>query len=88
MNVIVKAKFKTFEDVKQFVVNNGNMIGEVFARSSSFLVNGKSMLGMLSLDLTNKIDVEFVGEEEEITKALARNERFLIKEERLLGESK
>lgn len=80
MNVIKQAKFETMEEVEQFVANNGLMLGNVFARSGAYLVNGKSIFGMLSLDLTKEIDVKFEGEKSEIEKALERNKRFLLAE--------
>lgn len=55
----MKIKLNMVTDVADFVELCSKCIGDVFVHSGRFIVSGKSILGMYSLDLTKPIEVEF-----------------------------
>lgn len=62
-------KFNTINDIQEFVNLAGKNEGEVTLYSSIYVINGKSLAGILSLDLSKPIKLvvdspinrEFVG---------------------------
>lgn len=53
-----KVKFATFDDVKHFCeIASTSVDGRVLVTSEDFIINGKSILGVLSLDLQNPVNV-------------------------------
>lgn len=58
----MKIKLNMVKDVSDFVELCSKCTGDVFVHSGRFIVSGKSILGMYSLDLTKPIDVEFYGD--------------------------
>lgn len=51
----------TFNDVDNFVKFASKCTGDVLVRSQKYIVNGKSIMGLYSLDLSKPIDVEIYG---------------------------
>lgn len=74
----IKIKLNTFNDVAEFVRLSTSYIGEVLVYSQNYIVSGKSIMGMYSIDLTNPIEVEFKnGVSREISESI---KSFAIKE--------
>ena len=64
-----KIKLVSIDDVTNFCHVASNVIGDVTVKTDKYIVNGKSIMGVLSLDLSNPICVEVKGktvEDEEI----------------------
>lgn len=59
MKSILKLRLETVEDVKKFVTIVERYPGDVSVKSKSYIVSGKSLLGMFSLDLSSSVLVEF-----------------------------
>ena len=51
-----------FADILEFVRLASKCKGEVLVKSGSYIVNGKSLMGLYSLDLAKPLQVEFYGE--------------------------
>ena len=49
-------------DISEFVSLASKCSGDVVAKSGNFAVSAKSIMGLVSLDLTKPIGVEFYGE--------------------------
>lgn len=65
----------TFDKIKDFCAVANRFSGEILIKSGKYIINGKSLMGLFSLDLSNPvtIEVEYLGEE-------TRNfHRYLIK---------
>ena len=56
-----KVKLTTIDNVTNFCHAASNVNGEVTVRTDKYIVNGKSILGILSLDLNDYILVEAKG---------------------------
>ena len=61
---IIKVKLNTLTDVKNFVNLAGKLNDEVIVYSGHYVVDGKSLMGILSLALNYMIDVRVVNKEE------------------------
>lgn len=61
MKSIMSVKFSSVEEVKQFVEICSKIEEKVVVESDVFRVNGKSILGMLSLDLSQPVMVLVAG---------------------------
>lgn len=64
MKKTIVVKLEWVDDVKKFV--NASMASNcnVMLKSGRYCVNGKSLLGVFSLDLSKPITVEIIGENE------------------------
>lgn len=49
-------------DISEFVILASKCRDDVVVKSSHFAVNGKSIMGLYSLDLTKPLNVEFYGD--------------------------
>lgn len=58
----MKAKVNTMEDIKTFVSYLNQFPGDVDVSSAQYVVDGKSILGVFSLDLEKPLTVKFHGE--------------------------
>lgn len=58
----IKAKVNTMEDIKTFVTYLNQFSGDVDVSSAQYVVDGKSILGVFSLDLEKPLTVKFHGE--------------------------
>lgn len=69
----------TFEKIKNYIDIVENLDCEIILTSERYVVNGKSILGILSLDLSEPveihIDYEKTSNDEECTKIL---EKFIV----------
>lgn len=71
---------RTITKVKDFVNCNWNFDGTVDVISGRYIINGKSIMGVFSLDLTNSVHVKLTSNSEsEIEKLLEsyRNTKIL-----------
>lgn len=56
----MKIKFSTFENVKKFINHTSNLEHGVLVKKGRYIIDGKSLLGILSLDLTSELEIELV----------------------------
>lgn len=57
----VTVLLKTIKDISAFAGLASKCIGDVIVRTGNYAVNAKSIMGLLSLDLTKPLEVEFYG---------------------------
>lgn len=57
----VKVNLNQIESVKKFVEISSNLQSEVTVQSGRYIVDGKSFLGIMSLNLYDPVDVEIIG---------------------------
>lgn len=70
---MVKSKFIKIElikDLQKFVDKASNVEGEVLVQKDYWIVNGKSILGILSLDFSNGVTVTYPANEWEFEQFL------------------
>lgn len=58
-----KIDLKSIKSVKEFVNITNNFIGDVTLKSDRYVVDGKSIMGIFSLDLSKPIEVEITPAE-------------------------
>lgn len=61
-------RFSTVSSVQDFCNRSINFCGDIAFTSGRWVVNGKSVLGIFSLDLSKPVDCEIEGSEEDINK--------------------
>lgn len=54
---MVKVRLNTISDVQNFCRLSSSLYGDVDIISGKYMVNGKSILGLFSLDLSNPVEV-------------------------------
>lgn len=54
-----KIKFNNVDEVKQYIVKAMHINGDVTIMHGRYAINGKSLMGIFSLDLENELDIEF-----------------------------
>lgn len=59
-----KIKFKNFEEVANFIDDMTFINTDVDVISNKYIVSAKSIMGLLTLDLSKILDVFFYGDEE------------------------
>lgn len=59
-------KLDTFTLVKDFVKLTSRVDGDITIRSSRWVIDGKSFMGILSLDLSKDLDCEIKASEEQV----------------------
>jgi len=71
----MRVKFNTFDKVNQFIRTTTSLESDVFVKSGKYVVDGKSVMGLYSLDLSKELEVEIIektyGEAEKFTKQLS-----------------
>lgn len=66
----LKMNINTFDKVKSFVDCNSKLDGYVDVVSGRYLVDGKSLLGMFSLDLSKELEVVIDADSEKVIASL------------------
>lgn len=61
---IFKVKFNTMENVKNFVALTESLSSDILVYSSHYMVDGRSIMGILSLALDYPVDVRVIDEKE------------------------
>ena len=61
---IIRVKFNTMNEIKKFVNLTENLNGDILVYSGHYVVDGRSLMGILSLSLSSPVDVRVVDEEE------------------------
>lgn len=71
----MRVKFNTFDKVNQFIRTTTSLESDVFVKSGKYIVDGKSVMGIYSLDLSKELEVEIIekayGETEKFAKQLS-----------------
>ena len=65
MQSLFKMKLNTIEDVKSFVDAANTFNGRITVRNMHYAVDGKSIMGIFSIDLSGVLTVEFDSEPSE-----------------------
>lgn len=60
--VETKIKLNTTKDVANFVTLCSNCVDDVLVYSGKYIVSGKSLMGLYSLNLSDTLKVEFCGD--------------------------
>ena len=64
-----KIKLALAEDIKKFVNETRTFTSDINVRSGNYVVDGKSILGLFSINTSNPIEIELVSSDlEEIEK--------------------
>jgi phosphotransferase system HPr-like phosphotransfer protein len=61
MKSSVRLTLNSFEKVKDFVRCNESYNGDVDVLSGRYVIDGKSIMGMYSLDLTKELEVNIIS---------------------------
>lgn len=61
---IIRVKFNTMNEIKKFVNLTENLNGDILVYSGHYVVDGRSLMGILSLVLSSPVDVRVIDEEE------------------------
>ena len=61
---IIRVKFNTMDEIKKFVNLTENLVGDILVYSGHYVVDGRSLMGILSLSLSCPVDVKVIDEEE------------------------
>ena len=59
-------KLDTVELVKDFVTLTSRIDGDVVIKSDRWIINGKSIMGIFSLDLSKELNCEIEASEEQV----------------------
>ena len=59
-------KLDTVELVKDFVTLTSRIDGDVMIKSDRWIINGKSIMGIFSLDLSKELNCEIEASEEQV----------------------
>lgn len=74
----IKICLNNFEKVRDFVKVADTLNCKLKLTSGSLIVNGKSILGIFALDLSNAIDVFIINEKQEMNFCPKELEIFMI----------
>lgn len=67
-----KIRFKAFEDVREFVFAAEKCDFDIDIFYNRYIVDAKSILGVLSMDLTQTLNVKCHGESQEFNRTLRK----------------
>lgn len=56
-------KFKSAEDIERFVKECSHYQGDINVYDGSIVIDGKSILGMTSLDITHALNIELISDD-------------------------
>lgn len=62
MDTVIMIKITTIKELKDFVTLCCQHKGDVLVKKGSFTVSGKSIMGMISIDLDEPFIAEFLGD--------------------------
>lgn len=83
-NVTKKVKLDTVNSVKEFVQETCKAPFDVTAGSGRYIVDAKSIMGLISLNLSNPVEITFETnddtEPEKVSAFLDAIDRFIVKE--------
>lgn len=54
-----KIRFNNVDEVKQYIVKAMMIGGDILIKHGKYTIDGKSLMGIFSLDLENELDIEF-----------------------------
>ena len=75
----MKIKLVTIADVQNFVAANIRSNVDITLRSGKYVVNGKSILGIFSLDLMRPIDIDVVAaNDDDVNKYFETISSFIV----------
>lgn len=73
----MKIKMTLITDIYEFVNKASDIVGEVLVQKDYYIVNGKSILGVMSLDFSGTVNVAYPENEIDFEKFL---EQFKVEE--------
>ena len=76
-NIIKYIKIEKYENIKKLVEINSRIEGDVTLKRYKYVIDGKSIMGILSIDLSQGAYIEYPENADELTKFL---QEFEIKE--------
>lgn len=75
----VKVLISNIVDVRDFVNAVSAYAGDVDLTSGRYVVDGKSIMGIFSLDLLKPIDVTIHGDGEDVDALLKKIDKYIVK---------
>lgn len=63
-----KIRFNNVDEVKQYIVKAMMIGGDILIKHGKYTIDGKSLMGIFSLDLENELDIEFYNLSENDTR--------------------
>lgn len=54
-----KIRFNSVDDIKKYIAKAMLINGDIVIRHSIYVIDGKSIMGIFSLNLENELDIEF-----------------------------
>lgn len=78
---MIVIQLKSIAEVKNFCNLASELYGDVDVKSEKYIVNGKSIMGLFSLDLTKPLEVtvhEVIPSEKEQFESQLRNYKYTI----------
>lgn len=63
---LIRIKFKTLDEIKKFVMEAERFEGDVLVYSGHYSVDGKSLMGILSLSLASAMNVKIIADNDKI----------------------
>ncbi|MCD8382229.1 MAG: HPr family phosphocarrier protein [Clostridiales bacterium] len=76
-----RANLNSIDTVKEFVAVAGQSACEIDVRSGRYVVDGKSILGLFSIDLSNPVEIAVQGAPEDIAQFDRLSRRFQVEAE-------
>lgn len=76
-NIIKYIKIEKYENIKKLVEINSRIEGDVTLKRYKYVIDGKSIMGILSIDLSQGAYIEYPKNADELTEFL---QEFEIKE--------
>ena len=74
-----KVMLNSIDKVKQFVNVTSKVDGDVFLQSGRYIIDAKSIMGIISIDLTKPLEMSFEKcSDEEKNKYLEKIQEFLV----------
>ena len=61
---IIRVKFNIMDEIKKFVNLTKDLTKDILVYSGHYVVDGRSLMGILSLALSSPVDVRVIDEEE------------------------
>lgn len=71
MKKTIQLTLTTIQEIQRFVFESQKLVGDVLVKKGKFIVDGKSLMGVISIDPSSPILVEYPDDEPEFEVYLA-----------------